>query len=148
MLLPRMEIRPFRAGDDVAAHVAAIYDEFGLGFDSAFEDDLFDIAGVYAHGEFWVVEAAGRIVATAGVVPHGGTRLIKRIYVAADARRHGLARQLLRRCAAFGTFSRTELWSDVRFRSAHQLYLSEGFRFGHTRVLEDPDGSVERYFSR
>lgn len=143
-----METRAYRPGDDVAAHVAAIYAEFGLGFDADFEDDLFDIPGVYAHGEFWVVASERRILATAGVVPHGGSRLIKRIYVAADARRHGLARQLLRRCAAWGNFARTELWSDVRFRSAHQLYLSEGFRFGHTRILTDPDGSVERYFSR
>jgi len=55
---------------------------------------------------------------------------------------------LLRRAAAFGRFGRTELWSDVRFRAAHRLYLSEGFAPGPTRVLADPDRSVERYFSK
>lgn len=141
-------VRPWRPDDDVRGHVAAIYREFGLAFDAEFEHDLDDVGGAYAHGAFWVVEDAGRILATAGVVPNGGARLVKRIYVAADARRRGLARLLLRRCAAWGDLPRTELWSDVRFRTAHRLYLDEGFRQGHVRVLADPDRSVERYFAR
>lgn len=141
-------IRSWRADDPVLDHIAAIYREFGLGFDAGFESDLLDIGGAFDGGAFWVAEANGRIVATAGVVPNGPARLVKRIYVAAEARRLGLARQLLRLAATFGDFGRTELWSDVRFRSAHRLYLSEGFVQGPTRVLADPDRSVERYFSR
>jgi GNAT superfamily N-acetyltransferase len=140
--------RLYRPGDPVREHVRGIYEEFGLAFDPAFEDDLDDVPGAYAGGAFWVVEDAEGIAATAGVVPYGPARLIKRIYVHARARRGGLARSLLRRCAAFGDFARTELWSDVRFRTAHQLYLSEGFVQGPTRVLADPDRSVERYFRR
>lgn len=130
------------------AHVAAVYDEFALTFDPAFEDDLEDVGATYAHGAFWVVTDGERIAATAGVLPHGGTRIVKRIYVASWARRRGLARMLLRRCEGFGDFGCTELWSDVRFRSAHALYLSEGFLRGHVRVLTDPDRSVERYFTK
>ncbi len=141
-------IRSWRPDDPVLDHIAAIYREFGLAFDAGFESDLLDIGGAFEGGAFWVAEADGRLVATAGVVPNGPARMIKRIYVAASARRLGLARQLLREAAAFGEFGRTELWSDVRFRSAHRLYLSEGFVAGPTRVLADPDRSVERYFSR
>ena len=140
--------RAWRPGDPVLDHVRRIYDEFGLGFDPEFEDDLEDVGEHYASGAFWVVEEDGRLLATAGVVPHGGTRLIKRIYVAAEARRRGFARTLLRKCAAWGDFPRTEMWSDVRFFRAHRLYVTEGFTAGHTRVLRDPDLSVERYFSR
>lgn len=129
-------------------HIDTIYREFGITFDPAFEDDLEDVGASYADGAFWVAEQDGRLVGTGGVVPNGSSRLIKRIYVARDARRAGLARTLLRRCAAFRDFTRTELWSDLRFPGAHQLYLSEGFTAGPTRVLDDPDRSMERYFSR
>ncbi len=141
-------IRPWRPDDAVLEHIATIYAEYGLCFDAGFESDLLDIGGAFAGGAFWVAEVDGRIVATAGVVPNGPARLVKRIYVAADARRHGLARGLLREASAFGRFDRTELWSDVRFRGAHRLYLSEGFVPGPVRILADPDRSVERYFSK
>ena len=144
--------RPLHADDPVQAHIARVYAEFGLEFDLDFEDDLQDAVGSDRTGAFGVVEgppgSTSRIWATAGVLPHGSTRIIKRIYVAAEARRLGLARQLLRLAAAWGDFPRTELWSDVRFRSAHRLYLSEGFQPGPVRVLEDPDRSVERSFWR
>lgn len=142
------KMRPYRPGDPVRAHIAAIYEEFGLVFDPAFEDDLDDIAASYTPGAFWVVDDAEGLVATAAVVPYGAARLIKRIYVAPRGRRTGLARRLLRQCASWGDFARTELWSDVRFRAAHRLYLDEGFIPGPVRVLADPDASVERYFSR
>ncbi|MFN7144418.1 MAG: GNAT family N-acetyltransferase [Myxococcota bacterium] len=129
-------------------HIADIYREFGLAFDPGFESDLADVSASYAAGVFWVAEHEGRLLATAAVVPNGPARLVKRIYVARDARRLGLARTLLRHATAWGRFARTELWSDVRFRNAHRLYLSEGFTPGPVRVLADPDRSVERYFSR
>jgi GNAT superfamily N-acetyltransferase len=141
-------MRLFRPGDPVRDHIRRIYEEFHLAFDPAFEDDLDDIAATYAHGALWVIDDAEGIVATGGVVPNGAARLIKRIYVAPRGRRAGLARQILRQACAWGDFPRTELWSDVRFRSAHRLYLDEGFVPGPTRVLADPDRSVERYFSR
>lgn len=140
--------RPWRPEDDVRAHVRRVYEEFHLAFDDAFEGDLADVGAAYAGGAFWVIDGADGILATAGVMPHGAARIVKRIYVAPAGRRLGLARLLLRRCAAFGAFAFTELWSDVRFRGAHQLYLSEGFRMGPTRVLADPDRSVERYFRK
>lgn len=129
-------------------HIARIYREFGITFDPDFESDLRDVAASYASGRFLVAEADGRLVGTAAVLPNGEARLVTRIYVAAEARRRGLARRLLREVATFGDYARTELWSDLRFPGAHQLYLSEGFVPGPVRVLDDPDRSEERYFLR
>lgn len=143
-----MEIRPWTPSDNAALHIATIYAEYGLCFDADFEDDLFDIGRVYAHGRFWVAVEAGQLLATAAVVPNGGVRLIRRMYVARQARRRGLARVLLQKCLDWGDFSRSELWSDVRFRAAHQMYQQAGFVPGHVRVLADPDRSVEKYFWR
>lgn len=141
-------VRPWRPGDAVQAHIAGIYREFGLVFDPAFEDDLLDVGATYAPGLFLVAEGPEGIVGTCGVLPYGPARIVKRLYVVGGARRSGLARDLLRRCCAFGDFARTELWSDVRFPGAHRLYLADGFVPGPVRVLEDPDRSVERYFRR
>ncbi len=143
-----MHFRPLSPDDDVRAHVRTVYEEFGLGYDPAFEDDLEEPLAHYAHGAFWVVTDGDGIVATGGVVPHGALRCVKRMYVVPRGRRSGLARDILRRLLAWGNFEGTELWSDVRFRAAHQMYQSEGFKPGPTRVLADPDRSVERYFSR
>jgi GNAT superfamily N-acetyltransferase len=141
-------IRSWRPTDPVLDHIAGIYREFAVSFDAGFESDLLDVRKSYEKGSFWVAELDGELVGTVGVAPDGPARVIKRIYVAARARRIGLARTLLRTAAAWGRYPRTELWSDVRFRGAHRLYLSEGFRPGPVRVLTDPDKSVERYFWR
>jgi GNAT superfamily N-acetyltransferase len=141
-------LRESQPNDDIVGHICGIYEEFGLGFDLDFEDDLVNVAASYAAGAFWVVEDAEGIVATGAVAAAGAARVIKRMYVAPRGRRAGLARGLLGHCLGWGEFACSELWSDVRFRSAHRLYLSEGFAPGPTRILDDPDRSVERYFRR
>lgn len=143
-----IHIRPWRPGDDVSGHIARVYAEFGLCFDPQFEDDLLDVGASYARGHFLVAEDAGGIVGTAAAAACGGVRIVRRMYVAPRGRRAGLARRLLHACLAWGDFSRTELWSDVRFRGAHALYRAEGFTPGPCRVLADPDRSVERFFAR
>lgn len=148
MLPVGLTLRPARAADDVAGHIRAIYEEFSLEFDLEFEDDLQDVVTTYARGRFLVIEDEAGLVATGAVLPNGAARVIKRMYVAPRGRRLGLARFLVRELCTFGEFAWSELWSDVRFRSAHRLYRSEGFVPGPVRVLTDPDGSVERYFRR
>ncbi len=141
-------IRSWRPGDDVAGHIARIYGEFGLCFDPDFEDDLLDVGANYARAHFLVAEDPDGIAGTAAACAEGGVRLIRRMYVAPRARRHGLARALLAECLRWGDFARTELWSDVRFRGAHALYQREGFVPGPCRALAAPDRSVERFFAR
>ncbi len=109
---------------------------------------MYDVGASYSSGAFWVIEDEDGLVATGAVVPNGAARLIKRMYVAARARRLGLARGLLHQCLGWGDFAWSELWSDVRFPAAHQMYQREGFVPGPVRVLTDPDASVERYFRR
>jgi len=148
VLPPGLTLRPARASDPVADHIRVIYEEHGLEFDLAFEDDLEDVIASYAAGRFLVIEDAEGLVATGAVLPNGAARVVKRMYVAPRGRRLGLARHLLRELCTFGDAAWTELWSDVRFRNAHRLYRSEGFVSGSVRVLTDPDGSVERYFRK
>jgi len=140
--------RLYRPGDPVREHVKGIYEEFGLAFDDAFEDDLSDVPRAYAGGAFWVVEDDTGIAATAAVVPYGAARLVKRIYVAERARRAGVARSLLRRCAGLrGLRADGALERRALLARAPALPFG-GFRARATRVLADPDRSVERYFRR
>lgn len=146
MLPAGLTLRAARTGDPIAEHIQSIYQEFGLEFDLDFEDDLVDVPRSYTTGAFWVILDDLGIVATGGVMPNGAARVVKRMYVAPRGRGRGLARHLLHLVLAWRGFAWTELWSDVRFRSAHSLYRSEGFAPGPVRILTDPDASVERYF--
>ena len=143
-----MQIRPWTPSDDVAAHISGIYEEYGLFFDPSFEDDLFDVPGHYRSGGFWVAENETGLIGTVAIVPQGAARLLRRMYVSKRHRGDGVAAALLRHAAAAGPWKTTWLWSDVRFRAAHRFYQKEGFIGGHCRVLDDPDRSVERFFSR
>ena len=143
-----MLIRPWRSDDDVPGHISGIYQEYGLIFDPDFEDDLFDIPGHYRSGGFWVAASEGALVGTVAVMPQGGARLLRRMYVKPEYRKTGLASILLKRAASEGPWRDTWLWSDVRFRAAHRFYQREGFVGGPCRVLDDPDRSVERFFWR
>ena len=146
MLPPGLTLRAARDDDPIAEHIQSIYKEFGLEFDLDFEDDLVDVSSSYATGAFWVILDDRGIVATGAVMPNGAARVVKRMYVAPRGRGRGLARHILGLLLGWGDFAWTELWSDVRFRSAHSLYRSVGFVPGPVRILADPDASVERYF--
>jgi putative acetyltransferase len=105
-------------------------------------------------GRFWVVERAGEVIGSVGVTPAagpGGVEL-RKLYVAAAARRRGLGERLcdlveeeaIRRRAAF-----IDLWSDTRFLDAHRLYARLGYvRTGATRELHDASDTVEYYFRK
>jgi putative acetyltransferase len=104
------------------------------------------------NGLFWVAERAGVVVACCGVTPAGegeGMEL-RKLYVAASARRRGLGAHLSslaeeearRRGATF-----VELWSDTRFLDAHRLYERLGYRrTGASRELFDVSDTVELHF--
>ena len=114
-----------------------------------------------ADGRAWVAEAdgdgdvagAGEIVGCVACLPAGpGMVELKKLYVAARARRRGLGATLCalvedeggRRGARF-----VELWSDTRFLDAHRLYERLGYvRDGRTRDLHDLSDSVEFHFGK
>lgn len=104
-------------------------------------------------GRMWVVELDGDVVACCGVKPTGdGAVELKSMYVAARARRRGLARRLealvLQEAAARGA-TRVELWSDTRFLDAHATYAALGYtRLLGERELHDLSQSREYPFAK
>lgn len=105
-------------------------------------------------GRMWVVEAGGELVACCGVKPLGdsdGAVELKSMYVAATARRQGLARLLdglVRDEARRRGATRVELWSDTRFTDAHATYAALGYsRLPGERDLHDLSHSREYPFA-
>lgn len=108
-------------------------------------------------GRMWIVELDGEVVACCGVKPLGppgevDTAELKSLYVAAPARRRGIAGELVALAEAqareWGA-QRMELWSDTRFLDAHRLYEGLGYRrLPETRELHDPSGTTEYAFAK
>lgn len=104
-------------------------------------------------GRMWVVELDGDLVACCGVKPVAdGAVELKSMYVAARARRRGVARRLeslVREEAVRRGATRIELWSDTRFTDAHATYAALGYaRLPGTRALHDLSGSREYPFAK
>jgi GNAT superfamily N-acetyltransferase len=104
-------------------------------------------------GRLWVVETAGDLVACCGTKPLGdGVVELKSMYVAARARRQGLARlleRLVQQEAARRGAHRIELWSDTRFTDAHATYASLGYvQLDGRRYLDDLSDSWEFPFAK
>jgi predicted GNAT family N-acyltransferase len=104
-------------------------------------------------GRMWVVERDGDVVACCGVKPAGeGVVELKSMYVAARARRRGLARlleQLVVDEAVRRGAERIELWSDTRFLDAHATYGALGYtRLPGERDLHDLSQSREFPFAK
>lgn len=104
-------------------------------------------------GRMWVVELDGDLAACCGVKPVGpGVVELKSMYVAARARRRGIARlfegRVLGEAARRGA-TRVELWSDTRFVDAHATYASLGYaRLPGERALGDLSHSREYPFAK
>jgi putative acetyltransferase len=102
-------------------------------------------------GEFWVVEEAGRMIATAAVMLHPDSGELKCLYVHLSARRRGWGRRLTEMAVAHAhRAGRTRfiLWTDTRFHGAHRLYERVGFqRFG-VRELDDINHTREFGYAR
>jgi len=104
-------------------------------------------------GRMWVVELAGALVACCGVKPvRDGVVELKSMYVAAAARRQGLARRLealVREQARRRDAHRVELWSDTRFSEAHATYTALGYeQLPGERNLHDLSHSFEYPFAK
>ena len=144
MRAPPAWVRPARTADSAAAAavVKAVYDEYGFTWDElGYHADLRDVEASYA--AFFVAEADGRIVGTAGLSAQGS---LERFYVLSEARGAGVGSALLG--AVVGEArrrgqARLEIWSDKRFEDAHRLYRRHGARVVAERVHDDPDSSRE-----
>jgi GNAT superfamily N-acetyltransferase len=152
--------RPVREADAPALVrlVGAAFDEHPgcvLDLGGLDADLLAPAAAAAATGaRWWVVDGApDGIAATIGAgAPSDGAVELKRLYVAAAARRRGLGERLVRwveeHARGLGA-GRLELWSDTRFTDAHRLYERLGWLdTGRRRDLHDPSDTTERHFVR
>lgn len=106
-----------------------------------------------SRSRLWVLDDPEGITATVGAGPLvADTVELKRLYVAARARRRGLGAQLVGHVEEQATLAgarRVELWSDSRFRDAHRLYQRLGYRdTGQRRQLHDPSATTEHNLAR
>lgn len=154
-------LRTARDADSAAIveHIAAIWAEYpGCVMDLDEESDLKAVATNYTAdgGAIWVAEdAAGKLAATIAISPcdaaPGGIKL-GRLYVARWARRKGLAAKLLdfaERAARARGATFMELWSDTRFKEAHEFYEARGYtRLPGERALRDASDSYEFHYRK
>jgi GNAT superfamily N-acetyltransferase len=154
-----LHARPVRDTDEpeLIELIGGVYAEYpGCVLDlDGVDADLVSPATTFARAgaQLWVIEGHEGVEATVGAGPLiDGTVELKRLYVAATARRRGLGARLVRfveEHAAGAGATRVELWSDVRFTDAHRLYERLGYRdTGRRRDLDDPSQTTERHFER
>jgi putative acetyltransferase len=155
---PRLLIRPVRDADawDLIGLIAACWAEYpGLVLDVHGEAPwLLAPASAYAErgGQLWVVEARGRVVASAGFVPSAGRGIeLRTLYVTRSYRERRLGGDLLALVEAEAERRRltfVDLWTDARFLDAQRFYERRGYRRGPTRVVPDLSRSVEFYYRK
>lgn len=142
-------------GGVFAEYPGCVLDPDGLDADLAAWATHLDERG----GDGWVVvDDADGVVACVGVAPtsddlpgvEAGAVELKRLYVAAAARRRGLGRALVARVESWARdhgAGAVVLWSDTRFTDAHRLYERCGYRrTGRARQLHDPSNTTEDEF--
>jgi putative acetyltransferase len=149
-----LQLRPTVPEDvpGILALIAEVYGEYDCVLDAETEERHLLEPGPYFRargGEFWVVEDAGRIVATAAVMLEEDAGELKSLYVHTSLRRQGWGRRLTELTIEYARARakrRMILWSDTRFLDAHRLYRRLGFREIGTRELHDSNNSVEYGF--
>ncbi|XP_075711537.1 putative N-acetyltransferase camello [Rhinoderma darwinii] len=97
---------------------------------------------------FWVAESNGRVVGMVGVQPVQGSHqevVLRRLSVAKDRRRGGIARSL---CMQVIDFARQRGYKHVTLdtstiqHAAHKLYLDMGFRKTKSKPASGPIGRL------
>jgi putative acetyltransferase len=140
--------------DGLIALIESVYAEYeGVIFDREEIPELEAVAGSFARagGRFWCAFAGDRLVGCVGFTPVDSDGIeLKKLYVARDARRHGLGGRLTQRVEDEGRArgaAYVELWSDVKFVTAHRFYEERGYqRDGRRRHLHDKSDTVEYHF--
>jgi putative acetyltransferase len=150
-----MEIRPARDEDaaQVIALIARVYAEYpGCVLDVEREEPAL-AAPASRFDRFWVlVDDAGRVRGTVACALHDAHAELKKLYLDAQVRGAGWGRRLIELAEAEARAAglpRVELWSDLRFETAHAVYLRLGYRAsGSTRELHDLSHTTEAHFRK
>jgi putative acetyltransferase len=106
-----------------------------------------------AEGRWWVAEVDDVVVGSVSISPaDANTVELKRLYVAATARRRGLGAHLVRLVESEASHREAEsifLWTDTRFADAHRLYERLGYaRSPGTRALHDVSNTIEYHYAK
>lgn len=119
--------------------IRSVLAEYRLGCEPEGADqDVLQVEAAYwaTGGEFWVVEAAGRVVGTAGYYPiaRGENAVeIRKMYLLPDVRGQGLGRYLLQALEqAIAAKGFTQIWIETAsvLAEAVKLYESSGYQPG------------------
>ena len=164
---PSIDIRPFRATDrdavrDLFIRVnrsiapVPLREKFEAYIARALVEEIDRIADYYGerNGGFWVAEGGGAIVGMFGLEPDGPDAMeLRRMYVAPEARRRGIARRMLafaedearRRSMQSLTLSTSELQSE-----ALALYRAAGYQLQKEEIAQTASnktlgGGIRRY---
>lgn len=132
-------IRSWQPSDrEVAGRlIASVLAEYGLGWEPQGSDrDALEVETYYWQpgGEFWVVEAAGTLVGTAGYYPaQRGDRAveIRKMYLLPSARGQGLGRYLLGQLeSAIQRRGFQQIWVETAsvLKEAVGLYEASGYQ--------------------
>ena len=104
------------------------------------------------NGEFWTAHLEDKLVGCIGYTFLQGELELKHLYVDGDIRRRGIASRLcdqVEQAAERLRVDKIVLWTDTRFKEAHQLYENRGFVGGaKTRTLNDLSNTVEYYYEK
>jgi putative acetyltransferase len=113
---------------------AALRTAFETYIELSLREEIDRIPGYYAArgGSFWIAEEAGALIGTYGLERiDARTAELRRMYVAPEARRRGIARALLahaeQQCRAAG-FTRLQLATAELQHAALAFYRAAGFR--------------------
>jgi putative acetyltransferase len=162
-----VDVRPFRAADRDAVRDLFIRVNRAIApptLKEKFEDyiarslaeEIDRIAEYYGdrNGGFWVAESAGDVVGMFGLEPAGPDAMeLRRMYVAPEARRRGIARQMLGfaedECRRRGLQSLTLSTSELQ-GEALALYRASGYRLQKEEIAETASnktlgGGIRRY---
>lgn len=152
-------IRPAKDTDAPAIQeiIAAAFSEYpGCVFDMSEMPELYAPATAFAQqgGVIWVAERDGEILGNIAVSPDPNDKLhsweLRKCYLRATARGHGLGRRLIEHAEAYVLergARRMYLWSDTRFLTAHAVYARCGYvKQPEERDLHDLSNTIEYYF--
>ncbi|EKV03066.1 acetyltransferase, N-acetylglutamate synthase [Leptolyngbya sp. PCC 7375] len=129
-------IRDWQPADRAAATdlVGQVLTDYGLQWEPEGADiDVVQVETHYQHGEFWVVEQAGKVVGTAAYLPieRGEQAVeIRKMYLLPMARGQGLGRFLLGQLeATIATRGFKEIWLETAtvLKEAVRMYDSSGY---------------------
>lgn len=127
----------------IAEFYASYNDKINL---QKFDKDLTDIEKNYFqdNGHFWVVKNEnGKIIASLGLKNHkNNTAELKRVVVATEYRRQGIASKLLSIAIEFAKKINCKeifLWTDIRYKISHLFYEKSGFVYKKTKVFDNAD---------